>query len=238
MDRLHALVKKDDLPGFLALVGNKPVSVVTWDNSLIRAAAAKGAFKIAQWLLAQPEVDPNVLEMEPLRSAISGGHMDVVKLFLKCARVKLSSPPNARTTRDSVLDTAIGRGNVECVRLLLRDDRCDLTRVMPPYSHYVDFKTATKEEMREMVKYLHGHGVWTAESYEGDDELLPRRLGSFYMYFKPPKDMTFGRKDWKYFPRKRRRVYCEFLCCLRYLGYHRYMRDLHDTVMPYYFAKN
>jgi len=222
---LFDVITRDDYPTFVELLEQKPIGIVMYDNDLIRHAALWGALRITKYLLNKPEIDPNCNGLQPINNAIYNGHDKIVKLFLNCDRVKLiNENPRHPIIHKTVLEMVLGQGKLSTLKLLLEHPRFDCKTAKIAYSPSVfgltdgEYSHRQWFRVREMEKYLFGHGIWTRT------ERQP-----------PAPEMTFDHKDWTYFPHKRRRVYLEFLCCLRYLGYHKYMRDLHDTVMPYYF---
>jgi len=92
--------------------------------------------------------------------------------------------------------------------------------ICPPY------KTTQVSRAIRVCRYLLGHGYW-----------LERRrifLSEYAWVMSICNNWTFTKKYWRYFPRRKRKVYMDFLVSLKRLGIAPYFRDLHDTILPYF----
>ena len=96
-------------------LGVKPYHESAGDSGVLREATQGGNYRLVKFLLDNfPELELDF----PLRIACNGGHLEVVRMLLA-----QGADPNFKcysSERWRALDHAVGSGNIEIVKLLIR----------------------------------------------------------------------------------------------------------------------
>jgi len=209
-----AILKNDTLAVEKALVEFKDDILPDGETELcLNVCAVNGLSGPLKALLKDERFDPSIRNT-CLYNAVEGGHVKIVKILLKDGR---ADPGIANC---NPLKNAAGWGSLEATKLLLNDPRTNAVPVNKAVENAYTF--GHYGAIRYLLGHGHGRGI--------DPESA---LGQKYLV----RTWTWKRVNWQFFPRYKRKIYVEFLACLKFLKLAPYFRDLHDTIFQYFFGK-
>lgn len=210
-----AILKKDKQAVEQALLEHDSEAMPDGETELcLNVCAINGLSGPLKVLLKDDRFNPSTRNTT-LYNAVEGGHVKILKIVLKDGRADpgISNP--------NVLESAASWGNLYRARLLLSDPRTNVVPVNKAVENAYTFKHY--DVVRYLLGHVHGVGI--------DPESA---LGQKYLV----RTWDWKRDKWRFFPRYKRKVYVEFLACLKVLKFAPYFRDLHDTIMSYYFSQH